>query len=191
MWYRPVVIVTAGRVTSVASAFVVMLTFFPFVSKTDYLSIGHPRSCDAGPDCSEDELQRVLRASGGWCTALLRRCPIPTRSRTRQSVRRSTAQRHATHQERCRGVGKGGVEDRRAHSRRRLVRTEHKKATKRRVTHAGRNLMHGLLAPGVQPRKRIKRAPSKKGVTSATRRRRRQMSTKREADIFDNDGFRT
>ena len=51
--------------------------------------------------------------------------------------------------------------------------------------------MRGLLAPGVRPRKRIKRAPAKKGVTSATRRRKRQTSTKREADIFDNDGFRT
>ena len=85
----------------------------------------------AGPDCSEDELHRVLCASGGWCTALLRRCPIPARSRTRQFVRRSAAQGHATHQERCRGVEKGGVEDRRAHSRQRHVRTEHKKATKR------------------------------------------------------------
>ena len=67
-----------------------------------------------------------------------------------------------------------------------------RKATKRRVTDAGRNLMRGLLAPGVRARKRIKRAPAKKGVTSATRRRKRQTSTKREADIFDNDdGFRT
>ena len=67
-----------------------------------------------------------------------------------------------------------------------------KKAAKRRVTDAGRNLMRGLLAPGVRPRKRIKRAPAKKGVTSTTRRRKRQTSAKREADIFDNDdGFRT
>ena len=52
--------------------------------------------------------------------------------------------------------------------------------------------MRGLLAPGVRPRKRIKRAPAKKGVTLAKRRRKRQTSTKREADIFDNDdGFRT
>ena len=51
--------------------------------------------------------------------------------------------------------------------------------------------MRGLLATGVRPRKRIKRAPAKKGVTSATRRRKRQASTKGEADIFDNDGFRT
>ena len=67
-----------------------------------------------------------------------------------------------------------------------------KKATKRSVTDAGRNLMRGLLAPGVRPRKRIKRAPAKKEVTTATRRRKRQTSAKREADIFDNDdGFRT
>ena len=46
-----------------------------------------------------------------------------------------------------------------------------KKATKRRVTDAGRNLMRGLLAPGVRARKRIKRAPAKKGVTLAKRRR--------------------
>ena len=64
-----------------------------------------------------------------------------------------------------------------------------KKAAKRRVTDAGRNLMRGLLAPGVRPRKRIKRASAKKGVTSTTRRRKRQTSAKREADIFD-DGFR-
>ena len=51
--------------------------------------------------------------------------------------------------------------------------------------------MRGLLAPGVRPRKRIKRAPAKKGVTSATRRHKRQTSMKREADIFDIDGFRT
>ena len=92
----------------------------------------------------------------------LRRCPIPTRYRTTQSVRKSAAQRHATHQERCRGVGKGGIEDRRAHSRRRHVRTEYKKVTKRRVTDAGRNLMRGLLAPGLRARKRIKRVPAKK-----------------------------
>ena len=67
-----------------------------------------------------------------------------------------------------------------------------KKAIKRSVADAGRNLMRGLLAPGVRARKRIKRAPAKKRVTSATRRRKRQTSTKREADIFDNDdGFRT
>ena len=67
-----------------------------------------------------------------------------------------------------------------------------KKATKRRVTDAGRSLMRGILAPGVRPRKRIKRAPAKKGLTTATRRRKRQTSAKREADIFDNDdGFRT
>ena len=67
-----------------------------------------------------------------------------------------------------------------------------KRATNRRVTDAGRNLMRGLLAPGVRDRKRIKRAPAKKGVTLAKRRRKRQTSAKREADIFDNDdGFRT
>ena len=66
-----------------------------------------------------------------------------------------------------------------------------KKAAKRRVTDACRSLMRGLLVPGVRPRKRIKRAPLRKGVTSATRRRKRQTPKKREADIFDNDGFRT
>ena len=67
-----------------------------------------------------------------------------------------------------------------------------KKAAKRRVTDAGKNLMRGLLTPGVRPGKRIKRAPARKGVTSATRRRKRQTPKKREADIFDNDdGFRT
>ena len=59
---------------------------------------------DAGPDCSY-ELQRLLRATGWRCAALLRRCAIPARSRTGQSVRRSVAQRHAYHQERCRGFG--------------------------------------------------------------------------------------
>ena len=60
------------------------------------------------------------------------------------------------------------------------------------VADAGRNLMRGLLAPGVRARKRIKRAPAKKGVTLAKRRRKRQTPAKREADIFDNDdGFRT
>ena len=67
-----------------------------------------------------------------------------------------------------------------------------KRATKRRVTDIGRNLMRGLLAPGVRALKRIKRAPAKKGVTLAKRRRKRQTSAKRKADIFDNDdGFRT
>ena len=37
--------------------------------------------------------------------------------------------------------------------------------------------MRGLLAPGVRARKRIKRAPAKKGVTLAKRRRKRQTST--------------
>ena len=66
-----------------------------------------------------------------------------------------------------------------------------KKAAKRRVTDAGRSLMRGLLAPGVRPRKRIKRTPVRKGVTSATRRRKRQKPKRRVADIFENDGFRT
>ena len=67
-----------------------------------------------------------------------------------------------------------------------------KSATKRRVANTGMNLMRGLLVPGVRPRKRIKHAPTKKGVTLAKRRRKRQTSTKREGDIFDNDdGFRT
>ena len=51
--------------------------------------------------------------------------------------------------------------------------------------------MRGLLAPGVRPRKHIKRTPARKGVTTATRRRKRQTPKKREADILDNDGFRT
>ena len=49
--------------------------------------------------------------------------------------------------------------------------------------------MRGLLAPGVRSRKRIKRAPARKGDTTATRRRKRQTPKKREADIFDKDGF--
>ena len=65
-----------------------------------------------------------------------------------------------------------------------------KKAAKRRVTDAGKSLMRGLLTPGVRPRKRIKRAPAKKGVTTATRQRKRETPKKREADIVD-DGFRT
>ena len=80
---------------------------------------------DARPDCS-DELQRLLRATGWRCAALLRRCAIPARSRTGQSVRRSIAQCHAARQERCLGFGQGSVEDRRSHSRRRLIRSEHK-----------------------------------------------------------------
>ena len=54
-----------------------------------------------------------------------------------------------------------------------------KKAAKRCVMDAGRSLMRGLLAPGVRLRKRIKRAPARKGVTSATRRRKRQPPKKR------------
>ena len=65
-----------------------------------------------------------------------------------------------------------------------------KKTVKRRVTDAGRSMMRDLLTPGVRPRKRIKRAPAKTGVTTAKRRRKRQTPTKREVDIFD-DGFRT
>ena len=49
--------------------------------------------------------------------------------------------------------------------------------------------MSGLLTPGVRPRKRIKRASAKKGVTTVARQRKRQTTKKREADIFD-DGFR-
>ena len=66
-----------------------------------------------------------------------------------------------------------------------------KKAPKRRVADAGRSMMYRLFTPGVRPRKSIKHAPAKKGVTSATRRGKRQTPKKREADIFDNDGFRT
>ena len=46
-----------------------------------------PFEYGAGPDCSEYKLQRVLCSSGGWCTALLRQCPVPAGSRSRQSVR--------------------------------------------------------------------------------------------------------
>ena len=99
---------------------------------------------------------------------------------------RSAAQRHDSHQERSRGVGKGSVEDQRAHRQRRLVRTEHKKAAKRRVTDACKNL---LSAPGVRPRKRIKCVSAKKLVTAVARQRKRQTPKKREADIFD-DGVR-
>ena len=67
-----------------------------------------------------------------------------------------------------------------------------KKAAKRRVTDAGRSMLRGLVMPGVRPRKRIKRAPAKKGGITATRQCKRRKSQKREADIFDNDdGFRT
>ena len=72
------------------------------------------------------------------------------------------------------GVGKGGVEgwrwegggveDRRAHSRRRLVWAEHK----RHVTDAGKNLMSGLLTPGVRPRKRIKCTPVRSHYSDET-----------------------
>ena len=61
-----------------------------------------------------------------------------------------------------------------------------KKAAKRRVTDAGKNLSSGLLTPGVRPCKRIIRASAKKGVTTVMRQRK-----KCEADIFDDDGFRT
>ena len=67
-----------------------------------------------------------------------------------------------------------------------------KKAAKRRVTDAGRSMLRNLEIPGVRPRKRIKRAPAKIGVTTANRRRTRQTPKKREADIFDDDdGVRT
>ena len=92
--------------------------------------------------------------------------------------------------ERCCGIVKGGVEDRRAHRRLRLFRTEHKKAAKRRITYAVKSLMRGLLTHGVRPLKRIKRAPARKGVTSE-RQRKRQTTKKLRADIFDNDGFHT
>ena len=62
-----------------------------------------------------------------------------------------------------------------------------KTAAKRRVTDAGRSMLRNLEIPGVRPRKCIKRAPAKKGVTTAMRRRTRQTPTKREADIFDDD----
>ena len=64
-----------------------------------------------------------------------------------------------------------------------------KNANKRRVTDACKNLLSGLLTPGVRPHKRIKRAPAKKRVSTVARQRKRQMPKKREADIFD-DGFR-
>ena len=62
-------------------------------------------------------------------------------------------------------------------------------AAKRRVTDAGNNLLSTLLTPGVRPRKRIKRAPAKKRVTTVTRQHKRQTPKKSEGDIFD-DGFR-
>ena len=65
-----------------------------------------------------------------------------------------------------------------------------KKAAKRRVTDAGKSLMSGIFSPGVRPRKRIKRTSAKKGFSTAARQRKRQTLKKREADIFDNDGFR-
>ena len=62
---------------------------------------------------------------------------------------------------------------------------DHKKSAKRRVTHAGKNLLSGLLTFGVIPLKRIKRAPVKK----VSRRLKIKTTKKRELDIFD-DGFR-
>ncbi|KAI0234219.1 hypothetical protein LSAT2_015589 [Lamellibrachia satsuma] len=100
---------------------------------------------------------------------------IDKRDDTRRRVPFERGKRHATHQERSRGFRKGSIEDRRAHRRRRLVRSEHKKAAKRRVTDAGKNLLTGLLNPG---------------VTTLARQRKRQTPKKREADIFD-DGFLT
>ena len=64
-----------------------------------------------------------------------------------------------------------------------------KKEAKRRVTDAGKNLISGLLTPGVRPRKLLKRAPAKKRVTTVAKQHKRQTSQKREADIFD-DGVR-
>ena len=58
-----------------------------------------------------------------------------------------------------------------------------KTAAKRRVTDA---LLSGLRVP---PGKRIKRPSAKTTFTAVKRRRKRQTSKKREADIFDN-GFR-
>ena len=49
-----------------------------------------------------------------------------------------------------------------------------KKEAKRRVTDAGKSMLRNLEIPGVRPRKRIKRAPAKTGVTTAKRRRTRQ-----------------
>ena len=67
-----------------------------------------------------------------------------------------------------------------------------KRAAKRRVTDAGKTMPRGLVIHGVRPRKRVKRAPTKKGGTTAKRQRKRRTSKKREADIFDNDDdFRT
>ena len=66
-----------------------------------------------------------------------------------------------------------------------------KTAAKRRVTDAGRSMLRNFDFPGVRPRKRIKRAPSKTGVTTAKGRRKRQTPKKGEADIFDKDGVRS
>ena len=67
-----------------------------------------------------------------------------------------------------------------------------KRAAKRRVTDAGKTMPRGLVIHGVRPHKRVKRAPTKKGGTTAKRQRKRRTSKKREADIFDNDDdFRT
>ena len=57
-----------------------------------------------------------------------------------------------------------------------------KTAAKRRVTDA---VLSGLRGPG----KRIKRPSAKTTFTAVKRRRKRQTSKKRQADIFDN-GFR-
>ncbi len=65
-------------------------------------------------------------------------------------------------------------------------------AAKRRVTTAGRDMMSDLLTPGVRPRKRIRRTPPAKRVSTPARRRRKQQKPKvrREPDIFD-DGVRS
>ena len=60
-----------------------------------------------------------------------------------------------------------------------------KTAAKRRVTDA---VLSGLRVPP-PPGKRIKRPSAKTTFTAVKRRRKRQTSKKREADIFDN-GFR-
>ena len=78
-------------------------------------------------DIRDDTGRRVAFKYGKVTVTLHFLSFVPNTSgpRTRQSVRRSAAKRYATHQDRCRDFGKGSVEDRRAHRRRRLVRTEH------------------------------------------------------------------
>ena len=59
-----------------------------------------------------------------------------------------------------------------------------KAVAKRCVTDAGKDLMRGVLTPGVRPQKRIIRWVVKRRVSAAKRRRRGQTG-----DVFD-DGFR-